>query len=135
MCHKFFFFFLPCRLLPGKLHSAATSLVYFFLFSSFCHCVKNVLIRSYSVPYFPAFGLNTERYFESLRIQSECGKIRTRIIQNRDTFHAVCKALYFFQSNLNVLSLCSHRKIEFCDVVKLDKNQQTQNRTSGISKN
>ena len=28
--------------------------------------------------YFPAFGLNTERYEVSLRIQSECGKIRTR---------------------------------------------------------
>ena len=24
--------------------------------------------------YFPAFGLNTERYFISLHIQSECGK-------------------------------------------------------------
>ena len=32
----------------------------------------------FSVPYFPAFGLNTERYAVSLRIQSECGKIRTR---------------------------------------------------------
>ena len=29
-------------------------------------------------PYFPAFGLNTEKYFVSLRIQSECGKIRTK---------------------------------------------------------
>ena len=31
-------------------------------------------------PYFPAFGLglNTERYEVSLRIQSECGKMRTR---------------------------------------------------------
>ena len=29
-------------------------------------------------PYFPAFGLNTERYEVSLRIQSEYGKIRTR---------------------------------------------------------
>ena len=28
-----------------------------------------------SGPYFPAFGLNTERY---VRVQSECGKIRTR---------------------------------------------------------
>ena len=28
--------------------------------------------------YFPAFGLNTERYEVSLRIQSKCGKIRTR---------------------------------------------------------
>ena len=28
--------------------------------------------------YFPAFGLNTERYFVSLRIESKCWKIRTR---------------------------------------------------------
>ena len=42
-------------------------------------------------------------------------------------FSSSCKALYFFQSNLDVLFLCSHRKIEFCDVVNLDKNQQTQN--------
>ena len=28
-------------------------------------------------PYFPAFGLNAERCFVSLLIQSECGKIRT----------------------------------------------------------
>ena len=26
------------------------------------HCVKSVLIRSFSGPYFPAFGLYTERY-------------------------------------------------------------------------
>ena len=31
-----------------------------------------------SGPYFPAFGVNTERYFGSLRIQSEFWKIRTR---------------------------------------------------------
>ena len=31
-----------------------------------------------SGPYFPAFGLNTERYGVSLRIQSEYRKIRTR---------------------------------------------------------
>ena len=31
-----------------------------------------------SGPYFPAFGLNMERYKVSLCIQSECGKIRTR---------------------------------------------------------
>ena len=53
------------------------------------HCVKNVRIRSNSGPYFPAFGLNTERYSVSLRIQSECGKIRTRITPNRDTFYGV----------------------------------------------
>ena len=42
------------------------------------HCVKCVQIRRFSGPYFPAFGLNTERYFVSLRIQFECGKILTR---------------------------------------------------------
>ena len=26
------------------------------------HCVRNVRIRGYSGPHFPAFGLNTERY-------------------------------------------------------------------------
>ena len=30
------------------------------------HCVKSVQIRSFSGPYFPAFGLNTERYAISL---------------------------------------------------------------------
>ena len=42
-------------------------------------------------------------------------------------FSSSCKALNFFQSNLDALPLFSHRKIEFCDVVKLDKNKQTQN--------
>ena len=45
--------------------------------------------QSYSDPYFPAFGLNMERYSVSLRIQSKCGKIRTRISPNTDTFYAV----------------------------------------------
>ena len=53
------------------------------------HCVKSVRIRSYSAPYFPTFWLNTERYRVSLRIQSECGKIRTIITLNTDTFYAV----------------------------------------------
>ena len=53
------------------------------------HGVKSVCIRSYSSPYFPAFGQNTERYRVSLHIQSECGKIRTKITPNTDTFHAV----------------------------------------------
>ena len=33
---------------------------------------------AFSVLYFPAFGLNTERHTVSLCIQSKCGKIRTR---------------------------------------------------------
>ena len=35
---------------------------------------------------FPAFGLNAERYFLPLRIQSECMKIRTRKIRTRSIF-------------------------------------------------
>ena len=53
------------------------------------HCVKRVRIRNYSGPHFPAFGQNTERYFVSIRIQSEWGKMPTRITPNTDTFHAV----------------------------------------------
>ena len=39
-------------------------------------CVKSVRIRSYSGPYFPALGLNTERYSIFLRIcpnAKKCG--------------------------------------------------------------
>ena len=42
------------------------------------HWVKCIQIRSFSCPCFSAFALDTEGYKVSLRIQSECGKIRTR---------------------------------------------------------
>ena len=38
---------------------------------------------------FPAFGLNKEKYGVSLHINSEYGKIRTRITPNTDTFYGV----------------------------------------------
>ena len=53
------------------------------------HFVKSVRIRSYSGPYFPTFGLNTERYLVYLRIQSKCTKLRTRITPITETFHAI----------------------------------------------
>ena len=40
------------------------------------NCIKSIRIWSYSGPYLPAFGLDTVRYGVSLRIQSECRKIR-----------------------------------------------------------
>ena len=58
-------------------------------YNKFYHCVKNVHIRSFSGLYFPAFGLNTERYGVSLHIHPKCGKIGTRKTPNTDTFHAV----------------------------------------------
>ena len=56
---------------------------------SHIHCVKGVRIRNYSGSHFPTFELNTERYSVSLRTQSECGKMRTKITPNTDTFYAV----------------------------------------------
>ena len=63
--------------------------------------MKSVRIRSYSGPHFPVFGLNTERYSVSLRIQSECGKMRTRITPNTDTFYAV--QIIFIMTNILVI--------------------------------
>ena len=60
------------------------------------HCLKSFRIRSYSGPYFPAFGLSMERYGVSLHTHSECGKMQSKITSNTDTFHAVyvCKNLH-----------------------------------------
>ena len=45
------------------------------------HAVKSVLVRNFYGPYFPAFGLNTERH--------EWGKIQTRKTLNMDVFYTV----------------------------------------------
>ena len=84
------------------------------------YCVKSVRIRSYSGPHFAAFGLDTERYFAFLRIQSECGKKRTRIAPNTDTFYAVSRAKKFLSRNYFVILVhyCS-RKI-LMQVILLD---------------
>ena len=60
-----------------------------------CHYVKSVRIRSFTGPYFPAFKLNTERYSVSVRIQSKCGRIRTRKTPNTNTLHAVSSMSQF----------------------------------------
>ena len=52
-------------------------------------CVKCLLVWSYSGSFSLLFGLNTERYELYFHIQSECGKIRTRITPKTDTFHAM----------------------------------------------
>ena len=68
------------------------SLLFLYELYLFClepHCIKSAPIRSYSGPHFPTFGLNAERYFASLCIQSKCRKIWTRITSKTDTFHSV----------------------------------------------
>ena len=52
---------------------------------------KTYPYSEFSGPYFSALGLHTERYYISLRIQSNCGKIQTRQTPNTDNFNAVEK--------------------------------------------
>ena len=52
--------------------------------------------------FFPAFWLNTERFGVSLRIQSECGKIRTRKTPNTGTFHAMFVLKMFTKFHENI---------------------------------
>ena len=61
---------------------------------------KSVRIWSYCGPFFPTFGLNSERYTISLRIQSECEKVRIRITPNKGTFYAVQDTNNLWFSNL-----------------------------------
>ena len=77
------------------------------------HCVESVHIQRFSGPYFPALGLNTERYGVSLRIQPECEKIQT-IILRAETFFTQCLFLLFFCSNLPCLITLACRIINVC---------------------
>ena len=86
--------------------------------------MKSVHIWSFSGPYFPAFGLNTERYSVSLRLQSECWKIRTTktpkraLFTQRDTniFNnkgPLNKKMFYWRSLGKILSLFKkNKKIE-----------------------
>ena len=59
----------------------------FIFLTHFYHgdlCVKGVRIQSYFGPHFLAFGLNTERYGVSLRIQSKYGKYLSVFNPNAD---------------------------------------------------
>ena len=89
------------QILLGLFLNALTCLLIIILLITTPSLVKGVRIRSYSGLYFPAFGLNTERYGVCLRIQSECQKIRTRITPNTNTFHAVLLSQYDQKNKTN----------------------------------
>ena len=83
--------------------------------------VKSFRILSFSGPYFPAFGLNTKRYEVSLRIQSECGKIRTRknseygqFSRSDESVRSSHSILKLFEKGLKVGSF-------FCQTFRLQK--------------
>ena len=80
-------------------------------------CVKSVRIRSFSGQYFPVFGLHTERYSVSVRIQSQCRKIQTRKTPNTDTFNAVTSLMQDLEAAARRVSKnrCSWK---FCKILR-----------------
>ena len=88
------------------------------------HCVKSVPFSSYSGRHFPALRLNTERYAVSLCTHSECGKKRTRIISNTDTFHAVPQMKkikkrlqkVFKNNDLDVITECEMKILNYFNI-------------------
>ena len=59
---------------------------------------------------YPALGLNKERYGVYLRIQSECGKMQTRITPNVDTFYAArTNDSNFISKKLSTTFICTLR--------------------------
>ena len=87
------------------------------------HSVKCIPIRSFSGLCFPTFGLNTERYGVSLRIQSECWKIGTRNFPNTDIFHVEIRSISPYSVRMREItdhkfSKYGHfsRSISHCDI-------------------
>ena len=77
--------------------------------TSHIHCVTRARIRSYSGPYFSAFGLNTERYFVSICIQSECGKNNNKKIRIQAHIReCLAVAVSLFQFIIALLHYCIH---------------------------
>ena len=98
------------------------------------HCAKSVQIRVFSGPYFPAFGLKTERYSVSLRIQSECRKIRTR----KNSVSGHFSSSEFLGSKRNnqksnfhsvAMSMMKSQTLKFLDFIITQKSRYFENET------
>ena len=72
------------------------------LFLASCMKFREYSCETRSYSHFPTFGLNTERYSGSLRIQSECRKMQNRIPPNTDTFYAVLILLFLWKISIQV---------------------------------
>ena len=69
-------------------------------FSSLWHCVKSVRIRSFSDPYFPAFGLNTGRSEYLSVFSPNAGKHKPEKLQIQ-TFFTQSEFLMILSSGYN----------------------------------
>ena len=83
------------------------TLLYSQALDSKCPNTDFFLVGNYTT-----FGLNTERYFVSLRIQSERGKIRTRKTPYLDSFHAVRSNEEYWR----ISDLTTNQTVIFTDV-------------------
>ena len=83
------------------------------------HCWKSNCILSFSGPYFPAFGFNTDIYSVKLRILSECRKIRTRKTPNTDTFYTVQQPNLFVINPFQTNVLSFHYPLKASGVIKM----------------
>ena len=76
--------------------------------------MRCVRILSHSGPYFPAFGLNTEKYSVSHRAHSKGRKMRTRITPYMDTFNSVISNGHLLKVYPQAAIGQKHQNEEFC---------------------
>ena len=88
-------------------------------------CVKNVCIRSYSGPHFPAFGLNTERYSVSLPFQSSAGKYGPEQLRIPTPF-TQCKRIVNqeCQSKIKIDKTVNHLVTHYSKLIQREYNRR-----------
>ena len=77
------------------------------------HCVKCVRIPRFPCPHFCTFWRNIEIYRVHIRIQSECGKVRTRKSANEETFYTVHMNKHVCRVHTWVLYICINISIKY----------------------
>ena len=76
----------------------------FFTYISDNHCVKSVHIWSFSGPYFPAFGLNTDRYLKHRNCRAQKMLCSFNVAQKFARL-----ARHFLRASFSFSSLCDFK--------------------------
>ena len=76
------------------------------MFKVLSYCLKNIRIRGFSSPHFPAFGMNTEIYAVRMRENTD------QKTPNTDTFYAVSNSNPFHAKYSNFILPGNLRKPE-----------------------
>ena len=111
------------------------------MFNTIFQYVESARIRNFSRPCFPVFGLNTKIYTVNLRIQSECGKVRTRKFPNKNTFYAVFyidKKLIFLLEKVTICMavfsniMCCYNDYNVFITLQKIRNNEGRRNTRGV---